>query len=190
MSRGLLPCAHCEGAPQYIAGRLEAVIVCEECGISTPACPITTSREDTLTRLTAIWNTRAEPRPADIHKIAALARRELSSVDLPYFLNLLATTNSDWPTNGPMFAAMAARLVEPDSAVDRTVPPATCLADAGRYRKLAALAKIIQVDGRPWVRFPSVDALGAQISDEDKEAFGVLEEFIAKAVDALPSSGS
>lgn len=187
MSRGLLPCAHCEGAPQFIASRLEAVIVCEECGISTPACPITTSREDTFTRLTAIWNMRADPRPADVNKITALARRELSSVDLPYFLNLLATTTSGWETYGPMFAAMAARLTEPDTAVDRVLPPATCLADAGRYRKLAALAKIIRIDGQPWVRFPPVDALGAELSEEDNEGFGVLEEFIAKAVDALPA---
>ncbi|RWA55706.1 hypothetical protein AU476_06245 [Cupriavidus sp. UYMSc13B] len=193
MPSGLLNCAHCDGAPLFIAGRLQAVIVCEECGISTPPVRLESTDSDAaFAQLSAIWNTRVEHRPADQQTISLLARRELTSSDIPYFLNLLASTTSDWQTNGPKFAAMAAALAQPGFQSEHVSPPETVLEDAGRYRKLVRRAKVIHIDGAPMVRFEHVPALTAAIADEAKEGdiwpFPILEEFVARAVDDLPES--
>lgn len=188
MSDGLLACAHCEGQPLFLAGRLEAVIVCAECGISTPPTSLEHGRDAAFVQLKAIWNTRVEHRPTDHHKIAALARQELTSSDLPYFLNLLASNQADWEVQGPMFAAMAARLVEPETQLQALLPAAPVLADAGRYRKLASRAKLNHVDGRPWIRIEPFEATAGELADENREGFGLFEDLVANSVDALPNT--
>lgn len=193
MPTGLLNCAHCEGAPLFIAGRLQAVVVCEECGVSTPPVRLESTDSDTaFAQLQAIWNTRVEHRPADEQTISMLARRELSASDIPYFLNLLASTTGDWTSNGPKFAAMAAALAQPGVDFRHVSPPETVLEDAGRYRKLVRRSKVIYIDGAPMVRFDHVPAMAAAIAEEAKEddpwPFPILEEFVARAVDSLPDS--
>lgn len=193
MPTGLLNCAHCDGAPLFIAGRLQAVVVCEECGVSTPPLRLESTDSDTaFAQLRAIWNTRVEHRPADAQTISMLARRELTVCDIPYFLNLLASTTGDWTSNGPKFAAMAAALARPGVDFKHVSPPETVLEDAGRYRKLVRRSKVIYIDGAPMVRFDHVPALAAAIAEEAKEGdpwpFPILEEFVARAVDSLPDS--
>ena len=191
MPSGLLPCDHCDGAPLYVAGRLQAVIVCEECGMSTPPVQIDSTDPDAaFVRLSAIWNSRVEHRPADLEAISMLARRTLGEPDIPYFLNLLASTSGDWETNGPKFAAIAAALAQPSSDFQRVAPPSTVLADAARYRKLLRRARVIYVDGAPLIHFEHVPALGAEIAEEalsDSElAFSDREAFVGSAIDGLP----
>ena len=193
MPTGLLNCAHCDGAPLFIAGRLQAVVVCEECGVSTPPVRLESTDSDTaFAQLQAIWNTRVEHRPADEQTISMLARRELSASDIPYFLNLLASTTGDWSSNGPKFAPMAAALARPGVDFRHVSPPETVLEDAGRYRKLVRRSKVIYIDGAPMVRFDHVPAMAAAIAEEAKEddpwPFPILEEFVARAVDSLPDS--
>lgn len=193
MPSGLLNCAHCDGAPLFISGRLQAVIVCEECGISTPPVRLESTDSDAaLAQLSATWNSRVEHRPADQQTISALARRELTSSDIPYFLNLLSSTSGDWQTNGPKFAAMAAALAQPGFQFKHVSPPEAVLEDASRYRKLVRRAKVIYIDGAPMVRFEHVQALAAAIAEEakahDEWPFPILEEFVARAVDSLPDS--
>ena len=151
-----------------------------------------TDSDTAFAQLQAIWNTRVQHRPADEQTISMLARRELSASDIPYFLNLLASTTGDWSSNGPKFAAMAAALARPGVDFRHVSPPETVLEDAGRYRKLVRRSKVIYIDGAPMVRFDHVPAMAAAIAEEAKEddpwPFPILEEFVARAVDSLPDS--
>ncbi|MGA3976971.1 hypothetical protein ACI2UK_13855 [Ralstonia nicotianae] len=99
-------------------------------------------------------------------------------------LEALARNTCDWETRGPMFAAMAAKVIKPVAPARAALSISTILQDANRYRKLVRLAKIVYVDGRPWVRFDPVDGLGAEIAEEDQEGFLRHDVFIARAVDA------
>lgn len=193
MYNSLLNCCHCDGAALFVAGRLQAVITCEECGISTPPVQLDaeTDREAAFAQLSAIWNTRIEHRPADEHTISMLARRALTTADIPYFLNLLASTTGDWETNGPKYAAMAASLTKPEFKFTHVSSPDSILVDAERYRKLVRRAKIIYIDGQPTVRFEYVPGLAAEVAEEEHAdkiwPFSDLEEFVGRAVDALPA---
>lgn len=191
MPSGLLQCAHCDGAPLYIAGRLQAVIVCEECGMSTPPIQLDgASKDAAFTQLSAIWNNRVEHRPADEQAISMTARRALTVSDIPYFLNLVASTTTDWEANGPKIAAMAAALAQPGYEFKHVDPPETVVSQSARYQKLLKRAKIIYIDGAPMVRFEPVPALCAEIAEEalaDKEwPLLDLHEFIGKAIDGVP----
>lgn len=145
----------------------------------------------TFARLCALWNNRVEHRPADKEAISMAARRALTSSDIPYFLNLVAATISDWDTLGPKFSAMAAALAQPGYEVSHVAPPETVVSQAARYQKLLKRAKIIHVDGAPMVRFEPVPALCAEIAEEalaDKEwPLLDLHEFIGKAIDGVPN---
>ncbi|MFC4519566.1 hypothetical protein [Cupriavidus pinatubonensis] len=147
-------------------------------------------RDAAFPRLSAIWNSRVDLRPADQEAISMVARRALTSSDIPYFLNLLASTTSDWETNGPMFAAMAAALAQPGYEFKHVGPPETVLSQAARYQKLLQRAKIIHIDGAPMVRFEHVPALAAEVAEErlaDQDwPLLDMEEFIGKAIDSLP----
>ncbi len=141
-------------------------------------------------QLSAIWNNRVEHRPADQQAIAMTARRALTASDIPYFLNLVASTSTDWEENGPKFAAMAAALAEPGYEFKHVDPPETVVSQAARYQKLLKRAKIIYIDGAPMVRFDHVPAMCAEIAEEslvDKVwPLLDLQEFIGKAIDGLP----
>ena len=143
MPSGLLQCAHCDGAPLYIAGRLQAVIACEECGMSTPPIQLDgASKDAAFTQLSAIWNNRVEHRPADEQAISMTARRALTVSDIPYFLNLVASTTTDWEANGPKFAAMAAALAQPGYEFKHVDPPETVVSQAARYQKQIGRAHV------------------------------------------------
>ncbi|WP_020201361.1 hypothetical protein [Cupriavidus sp. WS] len=193
MHNSLLNCAQCDGAALFIAGRLQAVITCEECGISTPPVLLDaeTSREAAFTQLSAIWNARVEHRPADVHTISMLARRALTTADIPYFLGLLASTTGEWEASGPKYAAMAASLLKPEFKFVHASSPDSVLVDAERYRKLVHRSKIIYIDGQPTVRFEYVPALAAEVAEEEHAdkiwPFSDLEQFVGRAVDALPA---
>lgn len=191
MPSGLLQCAQCDGAPLYIAGRLQAVIVCEECGMSTPPIQMDPADKNAaFSQLSAIWNNRVEHRAADEHAISMTARRALTTSDIPYFLNLVASNTTDWETIGPKFAAMAAALAQPGYEFKHVDPPETVISQAARYQKLLKRAKIIYIDGAPVIRFDHVPALCAEIAEEslaDKNwPLLDLHEFIGKAIDGLP----
>ncbi|MDO3615414.1 Lar family restriction alleviation protein [Ralstonia pseudosolanacearum] len=185
MSDDLIGCDHCGGRARFFAGRKEAVIVCTQCGMGTPPVQIGTTKEAAFEELAEIWNRRVEYRPTDEHELASIARRELTPADIPMLLDAIARNTIDWETRGPMFAALAAQVTRPVAPGAAEVPMATVLADAGRYRKLVRLAKVIYVDGRPWIRFEPLDALGSELVEGDEDAFARMDVFVARAVDAL-----
>lgn len=157
--------------------------------MSTPPVRKASTGGDTaFATLTALWNSRVEYRRADQEAISMTARRVLTSSDIPYFLNLLAATTSDWETMGPKFAAMAAALAQPGE--ENVDPPEAVLSQAARYQKLLERAKIIHIDGAPMVQFEPVPALCAEIAEEalaDKDwPLLDLHEFIGKAIDGVP----
>ncbi|WP_235845019.1 hypothetical protein [Cupriavidus agavae] len=142
-----------------------------------------------FSQLSAIWNSRVEHRPADEHAISMTARRALTSSDIPYFLNLVATT-TDWEENGPKFAAMAAALAQPRYEFKHVDSPETVVSQSSRYQKLLKRAKIIYIDGAPMIRFDHIPAMCAEIAEEslaDKDwPLLDLHEFIGQAIDRLP----
>ncbi len=181
----LIGCGHCGGRARFFAGRKEAVIVCTQCGIGTPPVQIVTTKEAAYDELALVWNRRIEYRPTDQHELASIARRQLMPVDIPMLLDTIARNTVDWETRGPIFAALAAQLARPVPPGTAEVPMATVLEDAGRYRKLVRLAKVIYVDGRPWIRFEPLDALGAELLEGEEDAFARMDVYVARAVDAL-----
>jgi hypothetical protein len=118
-----------------------------------------------------------------------LARRELNRADIPLLLSLLARNQGDWETRGPLFAAMARQLSDVVLAPPAFLEIPTVIADAGRYRKLVRHAKIVSIDGRPWVKFDMVDGLPSEVAEEDPSHGATVEQFIATAVDALIDPG-
>lgn len=90
MSDDLLSCDHCGGRARFFAGRKEAVIVCMQCGIGTPPAQIATTKEAAFVELAEIWNRRVAYRPTDKHELASIARRELTSADIPMLLDAIA----------------------------------------------------------------------------------------------------
>jgi len=188
MADDLLNCAHCDSLPRFIANRLEAVIVCTGCGISTPPQSLDDGHGRAFAVLSGIWNTRVTPRPTAQHELSGIVRKELTSSDLGAVLALIARNEDNWEERGPLFAAMAEKLLQPEPILQDLVPAETLLGDADRYRKLMRRAKIIQIDGRPWVHFEPIDALPATVSEELFGSTIILEEFLARALDCAPES--
>lgn len=189
MADDLLICAHCGSQPRFIANRFEAVITCTGCGISTPPESIESGHDQAHAVLRGIWNTRLTPRPTDQHELSAIVRTELSSSDLGTVLALIARNDEDWETRGPLFAAMAEKLLQPEPFLQELVPAEALLKDASRYRKLMRRAKLIHIDGRPWVHIEPIDALPATVSEELLGGTIILEEFLARVLDTTPDAG-
>lgn len=174
MSEGLPNCAHCDGQPNFIANRFEAVIVCTSCGISTPPHPLDAGHEQAYAVLRGIWELRVRPLPFDRHELSGLVRKGLTSADLGSVLALIANNEDNWAERGPLFAAMAARLLRQEHAVQELMPPETMLRDASRYRQLLRRARILQIDGRPWIYVTPFEAHGALAEVADDLAAGDL----------------
>ncbi|KAF7961884.1 hypothetical protein AWV80_28380 [Cupriavidus sp. UYMU48A] len=170
-----------DSRPRFIANRLEAVIVCTGCGIYTPPQSLDEGHDRAFAVLKGIWNTRVTPRPTGQHELSAIVRKELSSSDLGTVLGLIARNEENWEERGPLFAAMADKLLQPEPFLQDLLPVETLLRDADRYRKLMRRAKIIQIDGRPWVQIEPIDALPATVSEELFGGTIILEEFLARA---------
>ncbi|CAG9183616.1 hypothetical protein [Cupriavidus pinatubonensis] len=190
MSDGLLSCAHCDSQPRFIANRCEAVIVCTGCGISTPPQALDAGRDQAFAILSGIWNTRVRPRPTEQHELAVIVRKELTSSDLGTVLALIARNEDDWDTRGPLFAAMAEQLLQPEPILQELVPAEALLKDASRYRKLMRRAKLIQIDGRPWVHIEPIDALPGSVHEELFGGTIILEEFLARVLDCTDVNGT
>lgn len=188
MADDLLNCAHCDSQPRFIANRIEAVIACTGCGMSTPPQPLDAGRDQAHTVLRGIWNTRVTPRPTEQHELSAIVRRELSSSDLGTVLALIARNEDAWEARGPLFAAMAEKLLQPEPFLQELVPAEPLLKDAGRYRKLMRRAKVIHIDGRPWIHIEPIDALPATVSEELFGGTIILEEFLARVLDTTPDN--
>ncbi|RWA55999.1 hypothetical protein AU476_05410 [Cupriavidus sp. UYMSc13B] len=190
MANDLINCAHCDSQPKFIANRFEAVIVCKGCGISTPPQPLDAGYDQALAILSGTWNTRVTPRPTQEHELSALVREELTSSDLGTVLALFARNEDDWDTRGPLFAAMAEKLLQPEPILQELVPAEALLKDASRYRKLMRRAKLIQIDGRPWVHIESIDALPGSVHEELFGGTVILEEFLARVLDCTDVNGT
>lgn len=189
MADDLLICAHCGSQPRFIANRFEAVITCTGCGITTPPESLEAGHDQAHTVLRGIWNTRLTPRPTEQHELSAIVRKELSSSDLGTVLALIARNEDDWEARGPLFAAMAEKLLQPEPFLQDLVPAEALLKDACRYRKLMRRAKLIHIDGRPWVHIEPIDALPATVSEELFGGTIILEEFLARVLDTTPDAG-
>ncbi|GAB7544188.1 hypothetical protein [Cupriavidus basilensis] len=183
MSDDLLNCAHCDSQPRFIANRFEAVIACTGCGITTPPQSLDASRDQAFTVLRGIWNTRVRPRPTEQHELSAIIRKELSTSDLGTVLALIARNEDNWTERGPLFAALATKLLQPEPMLQELIPAETLLKDACRYRKLMRRARVIQIDGRPWIHIEPIDALTATVSEEVSGGTLILEEFLARVLD-------
>uniref|UniRef100_UPI003F490874 hypothetical protein n=1 Tax=Cupriavidus necator TaxID=106590 RepID=UPI003F490874 len=189
MADDLLICAHCGSHPRFIANRFEAVIACAGCGMSTPPESLNAGRDQAHAVLRGIWNTRVTPRPTEQHELSAIVRKELTSSDLGTVLALIARNEDDWDARGPLFAAMAAKLLQPEPFLQEIVPAEALLKDASRYRKLMRRAKVIHIDGRPWIHIEPLDALPATVSEELFGGTTILEEFLARVLDTTPDAG-
>ena len=189
MSDDLLNCAHCDSQPQFIANRFEAVIACTGCGITTPPQSLDAGRDQAFTVLRGIWNTRVRPRPTEQHELSAIIRKELSTSDLGTVLALIARNEDNWTERGPLFAALATKLLQPEPMLQELIPAQTLLRDASRYRKLMRRAKVIQIDGRPWIHIEPIDALAATVSEELFGGTIILEEFLARVLDCTDENG-
>ena len=189
MSDDLLNCAHCDSQPQFIANRFEAVVACTGCGITTPPQSLDAGRDQAFTVLRGIWNTRVRPRPTEQHELSAIIRKELSTSDLGTILALIARNEGNWAERGPLFAALATKLLQPEPMLQELIPAESLLKDASRYRKLMRRAKVIQIDGRPWIHIEPIDALTATVSEEVSGATLILEEFLARVLDCSDEHG-
>ncbi|CAN7777969.1 hypothetical protein LJR296_007799 [Cupriavidus necator] len=157
--------------------------------MSTPPESLNAGRDQAHAVLRAIWNTRVTPRPTERHELSAIVRKELTSSDLGTVLALIARNEDDWEARGPLFAAMAEKLLQPEPFLQEIVPAELLLKDASRYRKLVRRAKVIQIDGRPWVHIEPLDALPATVSEELFGGTTILEEFLARVLDTTPDAG-
>ncbi|WP_317920670.1 MULTISPECIES: hypothetical protein [unclassified Cupriavidus] len=189
MADDLLTCAHCGSQPRFIANRFEAVITCTGCGITTPPESLDAGHDQAHAVLRGIWNTRLTPRPTAQHELSAIVRKELSSSDLGTVLALIARNEDNWETRGPLFAAMAEKLLQPEPFLQELIPAEALLKDACRYRKLMRRAKLIHIDGRPWVHIEPIDALPATVSEELFGGTIILEEFLARVLDTTQDAG-
>lgn len=107
-----------------------------------------------------------------------LIRKEISALDAPFLIDLLARTEDDWEKRGPIFAMLAKKIVDSQITMSDYWAVDTVLNDAARYRKLQQLAKRIYIDGIASIQFPRIPATGG---DE-----GNFENSINLAVDDLP----
>ncbi len=131
--------------------------------MTTPPESLDAGRDQAHAVLRGIWNTRVTPRPTEQHELSAIVRKELTSSDLGTVLALIARNEDDWEARGLLFAAMAEKLLQPEPFLQEIVPAEALLKDASRYRKLMRRAKVVQIDGRPWVHIEPIDALPATV---------------------------
>lgn len=154
-------------------------IACEECGMQTPWEPVGNDKNAALDRAGIIWNTRFNRPAATKGDLLDLSRKEISAVDIPYILDLLARTTEDWDTRGPIFAMLAQKVVDSKITMRDFWPVDPVIKDAARFRTLVQLAKFVYIDGIASVQFPRIPATGG---DDDCS----FETRISAAVDDLP----
>jgi hypothetical protein len=146
--------------------------------MQTPWIAIGDDRHAALEKAGAIWNARTRRPPAKEGDLLKLIRKEVSALDAPFLINLLARTEGGWEKRGPIFAMLAAKIVDSKITLSDFWPVDTVLNDAARYRKLQQLAKRVYIDGIASIQFPRIPATGG---DE-----GSFENSVNLAVDDLP----
>jgi hypothetical protein len=154
-------------------------IVCSDCGMQTPWVPVGDDKHAALDEAGKIWNTRLNRPVATKGDILDLIRKEISAVDVPYIIDLLARSSDCWEERGPIFAMLAQKVVDSKITMRDFWPIDPVLTDAARYRKLVQLAKFVYIDAIESVQFPRIPATGG----EEERSF---EDRIASAVDDLP----
>ncbi|MFL9876488.1 Lar family restriction alleviation protein [Paraburkholderia megapolitana] len=166
--------------PEYPPMEKLRRIHCDDCGMSTPWVSVIDDDETTaLDHCASIWNRRLRRTAATPGDFQHLIEREIGAADIPFVLDLLARTDSDWEERGPLFAKLARRLIEATVVTFDSWPIDPVLFDAARYRKLVQLAKWIDIDGERHVQFP-------RIPTPDEHDLCLFEDRIALAVDAMP----
>jgi hypothetical protein len=154
-------------------------IVCEDCGMQTPWIPVGDNKNAALNEAGKIWNQRLNRPAATEGELLDLVRKELSPIDAPYVLDLLARTTEDWETRGPIFAMLAQKIVDGKITARDFWPVDPVLHDAARYRTLQQLARFVYIDGIASVQFPRIPATAG-----DEEC--AFETRVSAAVDELP----
>ncbi|MBN3754288.1 hypothetical protein G3N95_15150 [Paraburkholderia sp. Tr-20389] len=154
-------------------------ICCEDCGMQTPWFPIGDDKHAALEKAGKVWNERLNRPKATEGDLLDLVRKEISPVDVPYILDLLARTNEHWETRGPIFAALAQKVIDGKITARDFWPIEPVLMDAARYRTLQQLARFVYIDGVASVQFPRIPA-----TDGDEEC--PFETRVSLAVDDLP----
>lgn len=154
-------------------------IVCEDCGMQTPWIPIGDNKNAALDKAGEIWNQRLNRPAATDGDLLDLIRKEITPVDAPYVLDLLARTTDGWEKRGPVFAMLAQKIVDGKITMRDFWPIDPVLIDAARYRTLQQLAKFVYIDGVASVQFPRIPATGG----EEERSF---EDRVGAAVDDLP----
>ncbi|MCC8397275.1 Lar family restriction alleviation protein [Paraburkholderia sp. MMS20-SJTR3] len=154
-------------------------ILCEDCGMQTPWIPFTDNKHAALDEAGKIWNTRLNRPAASEGDLLDLVRKEISPIDAPYVLDLLARTAEDWEKRGPILSMLAQKIVDGKITTRDFWPIDPVLEDAARYRTLQQMARFVYIDGVASVQFPRIPATGG-----DEECS--FETRVSAAVDDLP----
>ncbi|REG45428.1 restriction alleviation protein Lar [Paraburkholderia sp. BL6669N2] len=156
-----------------------ACVHCADCGMSTPWIPIGSDEAAALNEAARIWNRRlARPKVTE-GDLRDLIEKELGACDMQMVIDMLARNADDWETRGPIFSALAQRLVDASVSTIESWPIDPVLQDAARYRKLVQLAKWVDIDGQRYVQFPKIPT-----PPEHDDC--LFEDRIALAVDGMP----
>lgn len=151
----------------------------EDCGMQTPWEPIGDDEHAAMAKVGAVWNRRTR-RPTCLDgDLLDLIRKELSAVDAPFILDLLARNSEKWEERGPQLAMAAQKIVDSKITMRDFWAIDPVLKDASRYRKLVQLVKVLYIDQITHLQFPRVVAVGSM----EHHAF---EDRIAASVDELP----
>ncbi|MFM0154857.1 Lar family restriction alleviation protein [Paraburkholderia sediminicola] len=154
-------------------------IHCDDCGMATPWHPVSNDMDRALDHVGLIWNRRLNRPPTQTADIQNLIEKELGTPDIQFVLDLLARTEGEWGTRGPLFAMLARRLVDATVVAADCWPIEPILKDAARYRKLAHHARSVNIDGERYIQFP-------EVYNANLDPYVMYEAEAAAAVDGLP----
>jgi hypothetical protein len=128
--------------------------------MQTPRFPIGEDKNAALDEAGKIWNQRPNRPAATEGDLLDLILKEISPVDAPYVLDLLARTTEDWEKRGPILSTLAQKIVDGKITARDFWPIDPVLMDAARYRKLQQLARFVYIAAVASVQFPRVPATG------------------------------
>ncbi|WP_408181981.1 hypothetical protein [Paraburkholderia dipogonis] len=108
--------------------------------MQTPWFPIGNDKHAALEKAGTIWNRRLNRPAATEGDLLDLVRKEVSPVDAPYSLDLLSRTDEDWEARGPIFAALAQKIIDGKITARDFWPVEPVLKDAARSSSSPALS--------------------------------------------------
>ena len=150
-----------------------------DCGMQTPWVPVGDDEDAAMTKAGRIWNRRFNRPPATEGDLLDMVRKELSVLDSPFVMDLLARNTEDWETRGPLFSMLAQKISDSTINMSDFWPIDPILHDASRYRRLVQHVKFIYIHGVESVQFP-------RIPGRPNIEHCPFEKRIAAAVDDLP----